>query len=311
MKYTFVKEKKILFFVVLVIFFCEFLFAFSKEELSDNIKHIKTIPQISDRIKGTEKQSLLFIGNSLIGEAIDTSILRSILSKNNRYKSFAIERIVPDGTGLLDWYFILKNFFVMPNKIPDMVIIGFAWKNSLSDQYPINQVRLADFACKMIDLPELSDFGLNSIEGKTEFIVAKISSIYSNRSIIRNRLLSNLIPYYQTVTQSMNEDSNLNLHSNNKNDLIFSYNRFQRLLSILRENDICALFVAMPIIDNYEIDEEIEKMIYRSGMLLVDCRFTPELSTEMFKDKMHLNEKGRVKFSRYLAKQIKDTNKIQ
>ena len=124
----------------------------------------------------THNVSILFLGNSLIGEAVDHH-LSSELLKELLKKEVTIEKVVPDGSDLPVWYFILKNDFIKHGYRPHFVIIGFAWDNALCDQNKINELYLSEISSCFGDVPMLYHFGLKKVEQIIGFMAGKFSSV--------------------------------------------------------------------------------------------------------------------------------------
>jgi hypothetical protein len=294
-----VTEFKIIFFLLLLGISAELAFSYTKAWFSGDLRHLQTISNIAERIGNSDARSILLVGNSLIGEAIDISMLKAKIAYPDR-PGIIIEKVVQDGTELTDWYFILKNHFLRVNRIPDVVFIGFAWEN-VRDQNSIPETRLAEFACALGDLPELLRLGLNDVDGVSRFALARCSSIYANHARIRNRILALFIPHYRDGTRVANDLQKAQTPPSQRDSSAPSYNLIETLLQLLNDRNVTAVFLAMPVADWYAIDPKLRSLFERSNIMLIDCRYIPGLFKGMYVDNMHLGEAGRQVFSRFFA----------
>jgi hypothetical protein len=306
MKFILTKQELIIIALTLLsLFFFESGFRLIKGKLSGNIRHMQSVPMIADEIGAHKGPSILFLGNSLIGEATDIHIYSQVLNQQPG-RNVACYKIVPDGSDLPTWYFILKNKFASRNIFPKMVIVGFAWNNALCDQMKMDGLYLAEFPCKLTNLPILYSFGLNKPEPILEFISGKTSGIFANHETLRNRTLDIIIPYYRQEVRNLNSfQKNKKSKHLIKNDPL-TYNRLSSFCDLADKARIKMVFLAMPIHEqNYEIAPEL-RFILEKRSTLIDCRsnidgFKPD---EMFKDEIHLNEKGRDFFSIFISAKL-------
>ena len=89
--------------------------------VSDNVKQIAEISTVADDLS-KQKSAVLFLGNSLMGNALDLNAFSEHASqKISSYK------VVPDSTSLWDWSCIIQNNFIDKNSIPKVVVLGYAW----------------------------------------------------------------------------------------------------------------------------------------------------------------------------------------
>lgn len=296
--------------IISVLVIIEGTLSFVKESLSGNIKHISSISKILDRLKGDKPTKILFLGNSLIGEALDQDYFEEEVTLNG-HADLRVEKFVPDGTDLIDWYFIYKNYFIKNSTTPDIVFFGFAWEGFLSDQQNINPVRLGSFGANWLDLFELYELGLDDLGGASEFILAKLSNVFANRESIRNRVLDIFIPNYQVTTQRINDEKGNKREVQKSKSRQLTFKRLQTFLEILKNNKGQVVFIAMPIVRDYNVPSAVVKKIKEAGMVYIDFR---NLNTELqnkYVDSMHLNNEGSLIFSKYLADEMVKKKLIQ
>lgn len=278
----------------------EIIFRAVGDKVSGDIKHVRTIPAIAAKLGADSNFTVLLIGNSLIAEATDEKVLAEAVSRCAG-RPVSIYKVIPDATNLIDWYFILKNYFIKVKAIPDLIITNFAWKHALTDiqEYP-SHVRLAGFACNLRDIPELHTMGMGGIDTTMEFIVAHFSSIYAKRATIRNRILDKLIPHYREETQILNSGAKKSVAMEKTSSIAakYSYNSLQTMIRMTREAGTRLVFVSMPLPkrDAYVIRPELESIL-RKEANLCDMRVVPDITDAQYVDNMHLGPKGRQLFT--------------
>jgi hypothetical protein len=287
-----------------IISFIEIIFRVFECKLSGDILQIHEIPNTSKSFADSKYSKILFVGNSLIGEAVDASLMTSILN-NKITKKIKIAKAVPDGSDLPEWYFLIKNNFIKKNCIPDIIIIGFAWNNAFSDKNGVDHVRLAGSYCNISDIAEISDMGMKGSEKYLEFLLSKLSSVYVNKQDIRNRSLDLIIPYYRNFTQLTNRITSKNTKSNfdekfDRTENIEKYQNLERLINSLANHSVKLILIAMPVVSEYKIDPLLRSKINKDISFL-DFRNLDVIKENMFVDPIHLGEKGRVAFTRALA----------
>lgn len=278
----------------------EVIFRAIGDKVSGDIKHVRTIPAIAAKLGADSNFTVLLIGNSLIAEATDEKVLAEAVSRCAG-RRVSIYKVIPDGTNLTDWYFILKNYFIKNKSIPDLIITNFAWNNALTDlqQFP-DHVRLAGFACNLRDIPELHSMGMGGIDTTMEFVVAHFSSIYAKRATIRNRILDKLIPHYREATQILNSGAKKPAATGKLLSITVknSYNNLQTMIRMTREAGTRLVFVGMPLPEHeaYVIRPELESIL-RKEANFCDMRVVPGIIDAHYVDKMHLGAKGRQLFT--------------
>ena len=134
--------------------------------VSGNVKQISEIPEIAADL-AQKKPAILFLGNSLMGNALDLKAFDQQANLNMAYF-----KVIPDGTSLWDWSCIIKNSFIDEKRLPDVVVIGYAW----AQVGPVS-TRLGGFFCSVKDLPELINLGMSDSSDVLEFLVSKVSKL--------------------------------------------------------------------------------------------------------------------------------------
>ncbi|MCB2173662.1 hypothetical protein KQH41_00190 [bacterium] len=285
--------------VLLVIVALEVSLRQVERRLSGNINHIYQIREIAEEIRQESGvPRVLFLGNSLINEAVDTALLEKELGRPVK-----VYKITPDGTTVWDWYFILNNEFFARGIYPDYLVVGFAW-GLLSDQAERDPAELAAHFTRLADLPKLVGFGLGGIGEVSEYLLGTASRLFVYREMIRNRLLSSWIPNYETFVQQANFQENL--ESRPAADS-FTADDFDLLHALIEQVDgapMELMFVAMPVQNEYQLPAYLSSTLFDERNF-VDYRDLFSGNTTVYKDAIHLNGDGQRLFSREMAAILK------
>lgn len=299
------RETRVILSIVCVLLLIECSMRLVEKHLSGSIEHILSIPEIIRQLDNNEVDSkIIFLGNSLTNNAIDSEIVEAQLNKLSQL-SVEATKITPDATALSDWYCIYQNQIQALSTAPEYLIIGFAWAQ-LSDQYPLNPSRLGGFFCSMNDLDKLVETGLTDHRQVLRFMAGTVSHVYVNREAIRNRLLDMVIPDYQSITQTLNQADNARQTESetSQNETNYSYKVFERLITSIQARGTHVVLVSMPVIEDYKLDSEIQSRAEKLNITLIDMRKIKSITPDMFKDSIHLNEHGQEVFSRAISQHI-------
>lgn len=269
--------------------------------LSGNLRHIHEIPTITAKIEGA-RSAFLFLGNSLTNNAIDPQVIQTSMP-DSMAGNTVVEKITPDGTALSDWYCIYQNHISTLNTAPDVIVLGFAWAQ-LSDQYPIDPVRLGGLFCKTGDIRQLAYTGLGNHVNVLAFLAGAYSHVYLNREAIRNRVLDAIIPYYRNITQSMNQAPGANAEVQVTGKPVYTYETLGRFVHDMERHGTRLIAVAMPVQNDYEIDPTLVDVTKQHNIELLDMRHIPGIDDSMFADAIHLNEQGRLRFTAILSEKL-------
>jgi hypothetical protein len=272
----------------------ELIFRTASPLISGNVKQIYEIPITAAEF--TEKHdAILFLGNSLIGNAIDLTAFNEQANLD-----MPAYMAVPDGTSLWDWYCIVKNIFIDKDRLPKVIVIGYAWGQGM----PVPS-RLGGFFCDMDDLPDLFSMGMSNSSDIIEFMVSKVSTIYAMREVLRKRILDLVIPKYRVYTQVINAEKNKNRPITGNQQKMEGYQLLNAYLALLVDNGIKPVVVAMPVKQRYSLDESFFKTIRSYGGVVIDYRDLEGIDDSMFRDPIHLNKSGNKIFTYHLAADMK------
>jgi len=268
--------------------------------LSGNIDHIAEIPTIAATLSRAAGTRVLFLGNSLTANAVDTEIVRAELERELERRC-AVSKVTPDQTSLWEWYWVIEKDFT-GSRAPDAVVVGFAW-SQLEDGYRAHPDRLAGFFCGLADLPQLRRFGMDGVEQLGEFLAARASRAYATRTAIRNRLLRLVVPHYEASAQQLNDEQRARVAMGFGAPRA-SFGRLRAFASLLRCQGTRGVLVAMPVLEPYDLAPGLPAALAASGIAFLDYRYLPGIEERHFEDPIHLNVEGQHLFSSILSRDL-------
>lgn len=275
--------------------------------LSGDIANTKAFPQRVTELSAASGKRVAAIGNSLIGDGLDTDVFMANWLDKNPGNGRAI-KLVPDGSGIWDWHCVVHHRLAEMPEGPDLVLIGFGW-NQLSDQNRLSLTRSFNTLCPaaaMRDFHALS--GGLGINDWLQMLAVKTSKLYAQRQTIRHRVLQNIVPDYQQMTRQMNARAGDGGEAEVSTAPIeLSYKALNVMLERLSLSGAQVILVAMPVMDPYEVDRRICEVIEGTSHRLLDMRFAVPSRDDLYRDNLHLNEAGAQLFSETLAVQLKAT----
>jgi hypothetical protein len=294
-------EARVIALVLLVLLGCELFVRTREQSLSLDLKHIGEIPAISQKMTEGPGLRVLFIGNSMTRYGVDTETFEREM-KAQGVGPLHIEKVFPDATGLPDWHYAFKHYFVEAGHLPDVLIVGFAARD-LQDDYAVEPTRLARYYSSSRDIPEVFSQDVTDFDGRVAFLLSSLSSSFANRSRVRTRALDALIPYYRDTAQQLNRDMKTG-QARSAAQSSHTYKRLERFITLAGEKGVRVIFVAMPLREAYTLDPLVQKTVEDGGMTFVDCRQVTGLGRESYVDEMHLKPEGAAVYSQFLARQL-------
>lgn len=282
----------------------ELVIRVAKPFLSGDAMHIKQIPQIARALEESQGIKILFLGNSMINNGIETDVVKREFKHLNLENAF-IAKVNPDGTDLWDWHFLYKNFFLTNSIRPDIIVVGFG-RDLLDDQRPANPSRLAGDFCQIRDLRDLMVSNFKNVSNTKEFILASVSLLYSKRETIRNRLIVAFVPFTREITVVIHKSKReMELKFDTRNGMPpVSYARLVKFIDMAQGNGSLVVLIAMPTSDGYIIRKELLATAEMHGAVVIDMREINYLSKKYFIDAMHLKPEGARILSHELAKRL-------
>jgi hypothetical protein len=298
---NFKQEFKVLAIVAAVLLTNELAVRGLETRLSVDMVHIRSLPQVAARLKYCRDLRVLFVGNSKARSDINPSVMKDTLARLGA-PPITIERLHPEATTVMEWYYYFKHYFVDSGCKPDVLVVCFT-SFALRDDRLVFPERLGGYSTGAEDTMEVFRDDLHDFGRRTEFLLSKASCAFANRRRIRIRALDTLIPGYRTAAVQLNAM----LRFKDVAATAHEYRIMIRFINLASGEGITVLFVAMPMRDDYPVDSGVLSTIQNHGLPYLDLRHVEGIGAEQFEDSLHLNAEGAVVFSRQLATDLMKT----
>lgn len=274
-----------------------------EERLSVDVEHIHQVARIAgdlaDEREASGARTVMFLGNSLTRRGLDVGVLESELGTFG-LENVAVAAVYPDDTSVLDWLYLYESE-IAPAGVPDVVVVGFGiWH--LEDRVPsrAQTYRLGRHFTAWSLLPDLFRDDVTVLADRANVLLAKVSATFANRERIARRVLS-FLPHYQESARVINEQQRVDVGSRDA-AAPRSYDRLARFIRSVEDSGAELVLVAMPILEEFPFDPQIEEVARTNGATLVDARDVPGLGAEHFEDLIHLDpHTGALLYSEHVA----------
>jgi hypothetical protein len=302
--FNFNKDARVVLGTILLLFICEGVVRFVEGSLSKDIRHIREIPTIVERLQNTQSSRVLFLGNSLTRAGVDLETLRQAIQAPAG-KALTLESIYPDDTTICDWYYVYRTFLVNRRVNPDLVVVGYALDH-LEDHAPLHMGRLGGYFGGWAALPEAFRYDIPEVGDRVQYALSSTSRLFADQERIRDRLLDFVVPNYRESAQALNSaalQSTRNRQERNQP----TYQRLQRFIRLLQTNGTKLILVAMPLPSSYSIPDALTATVAAEGASLLDLRHVEGLAKEDFPDHYHLSPKGAQIYSSALSTRLRES----
>lgn len=293
-------EARVVLCLLLLLGVCEAAMRLYGSRLSQDVRHLEQFEALAARISAPPQSGetrVLFLGNSLTRYGVDVDEFSRVLTAAGP-GAVRVERMIPDNTALADWSYAYRSFFADCGRAPDVLVIGFA-EGHLADAPSRHPERLARYYCRLPHLAELCRRDLLTIDARTGFMLAGMSSLFCHRDRIERRVLDLVIPGYQEGIQDLNRRLT---RGQRRTPTAPTFDRLRQLLALARRDGVEVILAAMPVPDPYDLDPELWEIAEECGARLIDCRHVPGIKTEMFPDGLHMDDRAARLYTRYLAR---------
>jgi hypothetical protein len=299
---SFRSELKVIALVLVVLAACECALRLREQSLSLDVRHIRQIPDISERLARGEGLHLLFIGNSMTRNGVEPEVIEREMGARG-IAPLRVERVFPDATALPDWYYAFNRYFPAPQRAPDVLVVCFASRD-LEDSQPVHSWRLAQYYTTPRDVPEVFREDIRDFDGRAEFLLSDLSVAFANRARVRDRALDLLVPNYRDAAQQINRSQQSASGEKQAHAPQPTYLRLARLGRLAASRGVRVILVAMPQRSDYGLDPGLQTAAEAAGMMLVDGRTGHGLRPDSYVDEMHLDAPGAAVYSHFLALQL-------
>ena len=271
---------------------------------STDLRRLTSYPALAEQLLQQNGFRIALVGNSALEDGVDPEIVQEMLKKAGIGPA-SVQSFYVEGTHISNWYYIINHCFWRSANKPDLIVILFHYTN-LCDARSPEIGRLSHYFTTTADWEELLLQDTTSRSERIEIVLSQYWLSFAVRGRIQYRVLGALVPGYMDFAQEMRaaaRDRETKQPSAARSSA--SYRMLERLLRRAREEHTPVLFVAFPPRDGtYELSDEVVKLIHREGMELLDMRSVPCLKPDMYKDWIHMTERGRETFSPELARKI-------
>ncbi len=231
--------------------------------LSRNMRDIAAIPDTARELGRSSERKILVVGNSLSRLGIDHGRLAAMLREQTGI-THDVFGITPDMTTVCDWYYAVKNNFIRPGLLPDVLVIS-SFPYHFNDDQPVDSARLAKFA-GLGDAPEIFRHDLHDFGSRLDFVLSRFLFLAGMRNEIRN-LLEWIIPYYREGALQAHDALQAGRDEARSTGRA-GFDRLARLLGIAAANGIRVIIAAMP--PSTEPCSELREAVGRGGGVFID-----------------------------------------
>ena len=272
-------------------------------------EHIHAFSEIiSSTLEEAESKnepSLVFFGNSLMLHGLDLNILEKELSEAGA-PSITSTKITPVGTAMIDWVFLYKRYFENAEQHPDILILGFV-SHHINDQEDIKLRRLSRHFVAPKNFPELWREDLGDFHRIAQSSLAHVSALEGDQPEHQLGILSTIISDYRTGLNQNNNFVRTQIKSPKSSGAPEeTFTRMERFINTTKKDGVEIWFVAMPQPGGWNLNPEAIKLAKKHGMKFLDARQLPNMKDEDFSDGYHLGKTGSEKFTKWMAKKVKN-----
>lgn len=264
--------------------------------LSLDLEHIGSIPAAAEELARGDELRVLFLGNSLIREGLDSDAFE-LAAESQGFGPLRIAHIYPDDTTIAEWPHVFKHFFVKPDLLPDVLVVCFALGH-LEDTTPLYPELIGGLYSSLSDIPSIFQHDVIRLNDRVAFVLAQMSAVMTNRGRVAQRVLDTSIPYYREFSRTLNEAMREQVGAP---DSPPTYERLERLTQLASSHGVRLVLAAMPVREPYELDPRLPRLAEGLGASFIDARSVPGLTTDMFQDNLHLTPMGARLYTRFLV----------
>jgi hypothetical protein len=291
---SFRTECKVLAAIALALLAVEGLMRLAQASLSVDVRHIVSAPELADGMASQPRPRVLALGNSLLREGVNAKQLEDESTSLGLTRSVSLYH--PDGTSVQEWAFAFRRFFASEAHAPDCVLI-FTGRTHLRD-VPPRPTPLGAFYCSTRDTPRFLNRKGTNLEVASEFLLARASVAYAQRSRIQPRIFTSLIPHFQDMLRDMNVRR---ISPRTERQEISSYDDLALLLDSVHAIGAFALIITIPAPGSYTLAPEILETAQSHHATVIDLSQSEGLTTANFPDGWHLDAQGASVFTTRLA----------
>jgi hypothetical protein len=296
---NFRSEGRVLVTVAVVLAIGEAVLRLGGQRLSADVQHIRSIPARADRLAHADGLRILFLGNSLTREGVRLDVVQEHFDCT---PPVALERVFPDDTTILDWYYLFRNDFG-GERAPKVLVLSYA-RGQLTDATGIHAERIAGSFGGWSNAREMLRLDLDDLGDRIDYLLASTFRLFSERERVRDRVLATATPDYRSTAQRLNDSERAGRASGTARPAE-AFSRLRRLLELCRDRRVRVVVVAMPVPGGYGIDPRLPGLLRDGGADFLDMRSTEGLNASDYADGYHLAPRGAETYSAALATHLR------
>ncbi len=314
---SWLQETRVILVVLAFIFLLELIARIIAPTLDFDRENIyafpETISQLEDAAESSGKPKVVFYGNSLMLHGLDQTLVKEEL-KGLSAPDIESAKVTPVGTAMLDWVYLYRRYFSAQDSHPDVLVVGFV-AHHIHDQEAIKLRRLSRHFVSKQDLPLLWKTDLKDFHLITQSVLCNISALEGDQPEHQLGILQTLVADYKKGLNRNNDlvsdwqqrlaqeaaQGNEDLATKETEE---TYQRMLRFITECKKHQVKVYFVPMPQPEIWDFNPEAQRLIEAKGMSVLDARSIPGMTPDDFSDGYHLGDSGKVKFSKWMAKQL-------
>ena len=307
------QEIRVVVAVVLFVISMEIVARIMAPNIDSDREHIHMFPEIiAESAKEAEREELpnvIFFGNSLMRAGLDEKLVSDCLRKTEGPRIVSA-KITPVGTAMLDWVYLYQRYFENTNQHPEILVVGFV-AHHIHDQEPIKLRRLSRHFLAINDFPEIWSRDLHDFHSIIQSTLCHFSALEGDQPEHQLKILSGVVSDYNKglntnndIIRAAGQRAALKSNMETKEQ---TFSRMQRLIKICKKHGVEIWFVPMPQPEKWNLHPDAVALIERNEMKLLDARQIKGMTADDFWDGYHLGERGKKKFSYWMAEQIKNS----
>ena len=278
-------------------------------------EHIHRFPEIVEDLekqgRESDRKRVVFFGNSLMMHGLHEDIVHRELASLGG-SPIASAKITPVGTAMLDWVYLYRRYFESETSHPDVIVVGFV-AHHIHDQEPVKLRRLSRHFVATPDLPDLWQTENMGFHNKAQSILCRFSALEGDQPEHQLGILQTLVADYKNGVNKNNQlvsearQRRAERLTNLSNEPRETYRRMEMFLAKCKQHGVDVWLVPMPQPEVWDYNPAATEVAEKYGMKVLDARQIEGMAEKDFSDGYHLGETGGAKFSKWIARQIKET----
>ena len=239
--------------------------------------------------------SILLVGNSLLGTGVDMKVLKDRLDPEKD-----AHRLYIENTGYFDWKYGLRSLFdagSRPGTVVVVLSVPQLLSNSFRGDYTIHRL------VRWQDIPRVAREIECDRTQASGFYLAKASRFYSSRAEIRSWLLGRLIPQFGDLRRDLAPRATPGPADSVALEKL--HRRLEDLAAVADDAGVRLLVVVPPTLGATSREDLVRRVEKGTVPIFLPLSSDQTMEADYEPDAYHLNPVGAVKFSEALATVLK------